>query len=150
MAIFLWKTLILKTTGEMGVNKITLQIVQSAEKGLLFQSFVFTKLPKTTLDSCSRRPSGKVHFLSRSLNIPDIIKLATRLQVNSAAHRYFSANSSGHLWILDVWQTYRLPVKILLGWIISKLAVYLQKWWDRRVWAQVSECSLSLHLGVFS
>lgn len=81
----------------MCVNKITLQIVQSAEKGLHIQSFVFPKLPETPLDCCSRRPSGKVHILFRSLNIPEIIQLATHLQGNSAAYRYISAHSCGHL-----------------------------------------------------
>lgn len=94
----------------MGVNKITLQIVQSAEKWWHIQSFAF---PKRTLDSCSRRPSGKVNILFISLNIPDIIKPATHLQANFAAHRYFSGHSSGHLWIWDIWQAYTFPVKIL-------------------------------------
>lgn len=97
----------------MGVNKISLRIVQSAEKGLHIQSFAFPKLPKTSSDSCSRRASGKVQILFRSLNIPDIIRLATHSQVNSAAHRYFSARCSGHLWIRDIWEAYTLPVKIL-------------------------------------
>lgn len=73
-----------------------MKIVQSAERGYIFKALYFQNYQKT-LHSCWGRPSGKIGILCRSLNVPDIIKLATHLQVSSATYRYFCTHSSGHV-----------------------------------------------------
>lgn len=96
LAIFLWKTLILQKDLE-NVNKKSLCKLYTQLKGFTYSKLCISKTTKKTSDSCRGRPSGKVCILFRSLNIPDIIKCATYLQVNSATYKYLPTHPRDHL-----------------------------------------------------
>lgn len=71
--------------------------MHSRLKGVTYSQLCVSNSTRKPVDSCRGKPSRKVCTLLRSFNIPDIIKLATYLQVSSATYRYFSSHSCGHL-----------------------------------------------------